>query len=78
MNFSNTKIVRIWHFSGFFHFSPILDYYKIRTRTNFENLNGKSLDLHLVMFLGSTDFTVAIFKIHQISKHFSVMLNVST
>ena len=26
------------------------------------------------LFLGSTDFTAAIFKIHRISKHFSAML----
>ena len=63
-------MARIWHF--FFHFYPILDYYKIRTRTNFENPNCKSLDLHLIMrftlkklFPGSTDFTGVIFKIPQ-------------
>ena len=32
-----------------FYFYPILDYYKIRTRTNFENPNGKSLDVHLII-----------------------------
>ena len=32
-----------------FHFYPILDYYKIRTRKNFENSNNTSLDLHLIM-----------------------------
>ena len=29
------------------NFYQFLDYYKIRTWTNFENPNGKSLDLHL-------------------------------
>ena len=29
-------MVIIWHFREFFHFYPILDYHKIRTRTNFE------------------------------------------
>ena len=50
--------------------------------TNFESTNGKSLDLHLIiwfmlkeLFPGSTDFTVAIFKIPQMSKHFSAMLH---
>ena len=72
------EMARIWHFREFFHFYPILDYYKIRTRTNFENPHGISSDLHLViwimlkgLFLGSTDFTEVIFKIPQISKHFS-------
>ena len=75
---------RIWHFREFFHFYPILDYYKIRTRTNFENPKGRSLDLHLMMwfmlkelFQGSTDFTVGILKIPQISKHFSATLHVA-
>ena len=36
-------------FSQTFQFYPSLDYHKIRTRTNFENPNAKSLDLHLVM-----------------------------
>ena len=40
---------------------------------------GKVLDLHLMLFIpkklsGKTDFTAAIFKILQISKHFSAML----
>ena len=72
---------RIWRKFGnfviFFNFYLILDYYKIRTRTNFENPDGKSLDLRLIMqfmlrelFSDSTDFTEAIFKIPQISKHF--------
>ena len=63
------KMAKIWHFCEFFHFYPTLDYHKIRTRTNFENPNGKNLDLHLIMwfmlkklFWGSTDFTEAIFK----------------
>ena len=75
------KMAKILHFCEFFHFYLTLDYHKIRTRTNFENPNGKSLDLHLIMwftlkqlFPGSTDFTEAIFKIRQISKHFSAML----
>ena len=65
----------------FFNFYLILDYYKIRTRVNFESPNRKSLDLHLIMrfmpkelFSGSTDLTEAIFKIPEISKHFSAML----
>ena len=40
---------KIWHSRELFNFYPILGYYKIRTRTNFENPNGKSLDLHLMM-----------------------------
>ena len=58
-----------------FNFYPILDYYKIRTRANFENPNEKSSDLHLLMRSIQKklfpDFTEAIFKITQISKHFS-------
>ena len=72
MNFSNHENGENLAFSGIFLFLPNLDYYKIRTKTNFENRNGKSLDQEL--FPGSTDFTVAIFKIPQISKHFSAML----
>ena len=34
-------MARIWHFCNVFHFYPILAYYKIRTRANFENPNGK-------------------------------------
>ena len=75
------KTSKIWDFLEFFHFYPTLDYHKIRTRTNFENPNGKNLDLHLIMWFtlkqllpDSTDFTEAIFKIPQISKHFSAML----
>ena len=74
-------MAKIWHFSEFFHFYPTLDYYKIRTRTDFENPNRKRLDLHLIMwftlkqlFLGSTDFTEANFRIPLMSKHFSAML----
>ena len=70
-------MAKIWPFRDFFNFYLILDYYKIRTKTNFENPNGKSLDLHLIMrfmpkqlLSGSTDFTEAIFKIPQISKPF--------
>ena len=44
------KTEKIWHFCDFFHFYPTLDYHKIRTRTNFENPNGKNLDLHLIMW----------------------------
>ena len=33
------------HFREILHFKPILGYYKIRIRTNFESPNGKSLDL---------------------------------
>ena len=75
------KTEKIWHFCEFFHYYPTLDYHKIRTRTNFENSNGKNLDLHLIMWFtvkellpDSTDFTEAIFKMPQISKHFSAML----
>ena len=70
-----------WHFCEFFSFYPTLDYHKIKTRANFKNPNGKSLNLHLKMrliikklFPSLTDFTAAIFKIPQKSKHFSVML----
>ena len=75
-----TTMLIILHFREFSHFYPILDYYKIRTGTNFTNPNGKSLDLHLVMwfirkelFPDLTDFTEAIFKLPKISKHFSAM-----
>ena len=44
-----TKMARIWHFQKSFHFYPILDYYKVRTRTNSETSNSESLDLHLIM-----------------------------
>ena len=70
-------MAKIWHFCEFFHFYSILNYHEIRTRTNFEIPNCKSLDLHLIMwfslkqlFPGSTYFAEAIFKIPQISKHF--------
>ena len=43
------KMVKIWHYCEFFHFYPTLDCHKIRTRTDFENPNGKSLDLHLIL-----------------------------
>ena len=76
-----TKMTRIRHFRKLFNFNPILDYYRIRLRTNFENPNGKSSDLHLIMwfilrklFWVKIDFTGAIFKIPQISKHFSAVL----
>ena len=49
MNFSNRENGENLAFREFFHFHPILDYYKIRTTANFENLKGKSLDLHLIM-----------------------------
>ena len=72
MNFGNHENGENLAFSPIFPFLP--NYYKIRTWTNFANPNGKSLDLQLIMlfmlkelFPGSTDFTVAIFKI---SKHF--------
>ena len=75
------KMARIWHFREFFHFCPNLDHYKIRTRANFQNFNGKSLDLHLItwimlkeLFPGSTDFTETIFNTPQLSKHFSAIL----
>ena len=75
------EMAKIWHFCEFFHFYPTLDHHKIRTRTDFENPNSKSLDLHLIfwsalkqLFPASTDFTEVIFKIPQISKHFSAML----
>ena len=52
MNFSNQENdqnLAISRITGFSIFYPILDYYEIRTRTNFENPNGESLDLHLIM-----------------------------
>ena len=50
MNFSNHKNGgEKWHILENFNFYTILDYCKIRTRTNFENRNGRSLDLHLLM-----------------------------
>ena len=42
-----TKMVKIWHFRELFNFYPILGYYKIITRKNFENPEGKSLKIHL-------------------------------
>ena len=36
-----SEIPKIRHFREFLNFYPILGYYKIRTRTNFENPNGK-------------------------------------
>ena len=42
-------MAKIWHLRDFFNFYLILDYYNIRTKTNFENLNGRSLDLHVIM-----------------------------
>ena len=35
-------MTEIWHFCELFNFQPMLDNYKIRTRTNFEN--RESLD----------------------------------
>ena len=71
----------ICHFREFLQFYSILDYYKMITKRNFSNPNGKSLDLRLIirvtlkeLFSGSTDFTEANLKIPQISKHFSAML----
>ena len=32
-------MAKIWHLCEVFNFYPILNYYKIRTRTNFENPN---------------------------------------
>ena len=42
------KMVEIWHFYKLFNFYPILDYYKIRTKRNFDKPNSKSLDLQLM------------------------------
>ena len=39
-----------WHFCEIFSLYPILDHHKIETRANFENPNGNSLDLHLIMW----------------------------
>ena len=44
MNFSNHENGEYLAFSKI----PILDYYKIIARTNFENPNGKKLDLRLI------------------------------
>ena len=49
MNFSDHENGENLAFSRIFHVYPILDYYKIRTRTNFENPDGKSLDLHIII-----------------------------
>ena len=46
VNFSNHENGENLAFSYKFLF---LVSYKIRTRTNFKNFNGKSLDLHLIM-----------------------------
>ena len=47
MNFSNHENSE--NLTFFAQFLAILDHYKIKTRTNFENPNGKSLDPHLIM-----------------------------
>ena len=49
MAFSNHENDENLAFSRNFHFYPILDYYVIRTRTNFENPNGRSLDVRIIM-----------------------------
>ena len=49
MNFRDHENGENLAFLRIFQFSLILDHYKIRTKTNFENPNGKSLDLHLIM-----------------------------
>ena len=49
MNFSNHENDEKIAFREILHFCPMLDYYKIVTRTNFENPCGKALDLHLMM-----------------------------
>ena len=41
------KMVKIWHFREIFDFYPILDCDTVRTSTDVENPNRKSLDLHL-------------------------------
>ena len=72
---------RIWHFREFFHFYTMLDIIKSEPAQISKIPTVKSIDLYLVMrfmlkelFWGSTNFTVAIFKMPQISKHFSAML----
>ena len=64
-----------------FSVKSIIQWENFLNKLNLENPNCKSLDLHIIMWfmlkelsLGSTDFTVAIFKISQISKHLSAML----
>ena len=49
MNFSNHENGKKLAYCEIFHFYPILDYYRIRTRENVENPDDKSLDLHLIM-----------------------------
>ena len=44
-----TKIAKNWYFREILSLYPILDDHKIKTRANFENPKGKSLDLHLMM-----------------------------
>ena len=44
-----SKTAKNWHFCQIFSFYPILDYHEIKTWISFENPNGKSLDLHLIM-----------------------------
>ena len=69
------KIGILANFSIFTHLEIII-------RTDFENPNGKSLDLHLrllfmlkQLFPRSQDFKEATLKILQISKHFLAMLD---
>ena len=49
MNLINQENDENLAFPQFFHFYPILDYYDIRSRTNFKSPNGESLYLHLIM-----------------------------
>ena len=77
LNFCDHESGKKLAFSQSFQFYSILNYHKTKTRTNFKNPNCKSLDRHLIMrFIikkllpSQTDFTVAIFKIPQKSKHF--------
>ena len=49
VNFSNHEDGANLAFSQNFLFYPVLDCYKIRTRANFKNPNGKISDINLIM-----------------------------
>ena len=56
------KMAKNEKFLEIFHFYSNLDYYKIRTRTNFENNNSKSLNLpKLIMWFALTLFRPGFF-----------------
>ena len=60
---------------------PLLDCHKTNKRTNFENLNGKNLDIGVKicftpkkLFFSETDFTATYLKVPPKPKYLSVTL----